>query len=137
VIGSGTTSNTGSANIIITIPNNATNGTYQLRAETASFNQQTNVVEVVGGLELIPNGEAIPPATPEVSATPEATPDVSPDATETPTVEPEPTEVPTETPTETPTEVPTEVPTETPSETPVETPTPDPAVTELPSESAG
>jgi hypothetical protein len=117
VIGNGTTSNTGSANIAIIVPNNAFTGTYQLRAETASFNQQTNVVEVNGGLEFAPNEEASPSPTPEETITPEVTPEV----TETPTVEPEPTAVPTETPVETPTETPVPVEEPTPTVEPVPT----------------
>ncbi len=49
VLATGRTSNTGSANIRIPVPDYAADGTYSLRAETASFNQQTNVVEIEGG----------------------------------------------------------------------------------------
>jgi hypothetical protein len=51
-IASGQTSNTGSANILITVPTSAVDGTYQVRAESASFNQQTNVFSVLGGEQL-------------------------------------------------------------------------------------
>jgi hypothetical protein len=51
-IASGQTSNTGSANIAFTIPASAADGTYQVRAESVSFNQQTNVFEVQGGIQL-------------------------------------------------------------------------------------
>ncbi|MCC6704947.1 MAG: discoidin domain-containing protein, partial [Thermomicrobiales bacterium] len=65
VLATGTTSNTGSANIKIPVPGYAADGTYQLRAETASFNQQTNVVEIEGGVPVQP-AEA-PAVTPEIT----------------------------------------------------------------------
>src|SRR5690606_37907820 len=48
-IATGRTSGTGSANIIVTVPLNATPGPYQLRAETLSYNLQTSALTVVAG----------------------------------------------------------------------------------------
>jgi hypothetical protein len=68
-LATGTTSNTGSANIVLPVPAYAADGTYQLRAETASFNQQTNVVEIEGGGQVVPAAEVMvtPDPTPEVT----------------------------------------------------------------------
>ncbi len=127
-IASGTTSNTGSANIAFTVPNNAVTGPYQLRAETPSFNAQTSALTVTEGDPIggaaEPEEEASPTATPEPTET--VTPEPTPDAT------PEPTE--TATPEETPTPEPTEEPTETSTPTPEETATPEPNGTPTPDE---
>jgi hypothetical protein len=56
-IASGRTSNTGSANITFAIPVSAVDGTYQVRAESASFNQQTNVFAVQGAVQLADSSE--------------------------------------------------------------------------------
>ncbi|MCC6704105.1 MAG: hypothetical protein IT334_04455, partial [Thermomicrobiales bacterium] len=96
-IASGTTSNTGSANIAFTVPNNAVTGAYQVRAESPSFNQQTSALTVTGGDPFggaaDPEEEASPTATPEPTATvtPEPTPDATPEPTETGTPEETPT----------------------------------------------
>jgi hypothetical protein len=42
-----TTSNTGSANVIVTVPANATLGQNSVRGDGAVFRQQTNAVTVV------------------------------------------------------------------------------------------
>ncbi|MCC6705346.1 MAG: hypothetical protein IT334_10750, partial [Thermomicrobiales bacterium] len=67
-IASGTTSNTGSANISFTVPASAADGPYQVRAESASFNQQTSAFAIAGGqpvvLSAVDAGE--PPATGEL-----------------------------------------------------------------------
>lgn len=49
VIASGTTSNTGSANVAFTIPASAVEGPYQLRVEMAPYNLQTNAFSVGSG----------------------------------------------------------------------------------------
>jgi subtilisin family serine protease len=65
-VGSGTTSNTGSANAWVTVPAFAPDGNNSVRAETASFNQQTNVVNISGGVPFNPASvEPTPSPTPE------------------------------------------------------------------------
>jgi hypothetical protein len=70
VLATGTTSNTGSANIRIPVPSYAADGTWQLRAETASFNQQTNVVEILGGVRVQTAEEIVVTPEPTVAITP-------------------------------------------------------------------
>jgi hypothetical protein len=74
-VGSGTTSNTGSANVNITVPVFAPDGNNKVRAESPSFNQQTNVVNISGGAPLDPSevGPTPTPA-PEPTATPDPIP---------------------------------------------------------------
>lgn len=55
VVGTGVTSNTGSANIMVTVPAWAADGNHSVRAETPSFNAQTNVVFIQGGTMLTPS----------------------------------------------------------------------------------
>jgi hypothetical protein len=131
-VGTGTTSNTGSANLAIRVPTWAANGDNSVRAETRSFNQQTNVVWIQGGAPLTLAEEPTP--TPEPTATPE--PENTPDASATP----EPTGPEATTTPETPVDVPVETPVvdepvvtpePTPEETPApETPTPGPDLAE-------
>ena len=100
------TSNTGSANVQVTVPAFAQDGMNSVRGDGTVFRQQTNVVLVSGG----PVSPAVP-ATPTASATVEAT--ATPVETTTPTGTPEATPTETITPEPTPTETP--VPTETPA----------------------
>jgi hypothetical protein len=81
-VGSGLTSNTGSANVDITVPLFAPNGANSVRAESPSFNQQTNFVNIDGGLPLDPS---------EAGEMPTPSPEPTPEPTETP--EPIPTTV--------------------------------------------
>ncbi len=114
------TSNTGSANVLVTVPDWAATGLNSVRGDGTSNRQQTNAVNVQG---------PVSPATPSVSATATVsatvteTVTVTESPTETATLEPTPTEIVTEIPTEVPTEIPTEVPTEIPTEVPTEIPT--------------
>ncbi len=119
-VGSGLTSNTGSANVDILVPNWAPNGNNSVRAESRSFNQQTNAVNIQGGATFLPAGEEETP-TPEPTVTPEATP--TPEVTPVPTETPIPTEEPT--PIETPTPSPTEYALPTPTDEAIE-PEPEP-----------
>jgi len=102
-VATGRTSNTGSANIPIVVPTWAADGEHKVRAETASFNQQTNVVLVAGGArvtlaedEATPTPEPTETPTPEPTVEPEATPEPSETPVPEPTVEPEVTPEPTE-----------------------------------------
>ncbi|MCC6705464.1 MAG: S8 family serine peptidase, partial [Thermomicrobiales bacterium] len=70
LVGSGTTSNTGSANVMVTVPNFAPDGANSVRADSASFNQQTNAVQVSGGDPFDPSAEPTPTPTPEPEETP-------------------------------------------------------------------
>lgn len=114
-----TTSNTGSANVTVTVPAWVPDGTTGVRGDGTIFRAQTNAVTVSGGT-FVPAGEGTPTVTPSPSPTPTTTPIASPSAT----VEPSPTETATELPTETATPEPTIEPTETPTGVPTETPAP-------------
>jgi hypothetical protein len=131
-IGSGTTSNTGSANIIIIVPQNAVAGAYQLRAETASFNAQTSALTVLAPPSLVPAEAETPTPTPEptVEATPEPTVEITPEPTAEPTSTPEPTAEPEPTEESTPTPEVTETP--APVEEPTPTVEPAPTIEETP-----
>jgi hypothetical protein len=133
-IGSGTTSNTGSANIIIIVPQNAIAGAYQLRAETASFNAQTSALSVLAPPSLVPAEAETPTPTPEttVEATPEPTVEITPEPTEEPTSTPEPTAEPEPTQESTPTPEVTETP--APVEEPTPTVEPAPTIEETPAQ---
>jgi hypothetical protein len=121
-----TTSNTGSANVLVTVPAWAPDGNNSVRGDGTVFRQQTNTVAVSGG-PFQPASEASP--TPSPTATPTGTPTVTETPVETATSTPELTETPavTETPVET--ETPAETETATPTETPVETVTAEPTET--------
>lgn len=130
-----TTSNTGSANVTITVPLFAADGENSVRGDGTIFRQQTNTVTISGGptaaeLETptptttptpTPIATEAPTATPTVEATPEVsptpvetpTPEVTPEPTVPAEVTPEPTPEPTIEPT-----VPPADPTAEPSPTP-------------------
>ncbi len=72
-VGSGSLSNTGSANIMITVPNFAPDGNNSVRAESPSFNQQTNVVFISGGNPFDPSEAGTPTPEPTETPTPEPT----------------------------------------------------------------
>jgi hypothetical protein len=127
------TSNTGSANVDVVVPDWAPTGLNSVRGDGTVNRQQTNVVNVQGDVSAATPGVS---ATASVTATATTTETVTPEPTETAvtetvtptevitetvTAEPTVTETATELPTETevPTEVPTEIPTEEPP--PVET----------------
>lgn len=121
------TSNTGSANIDVTVPEWATDGPAAIRGDGPVARAQTNIFVVSGG--SLAAAEAASPVatipetvTPTATTTQTATPDTtgSPDAVATPDglpIDPSPT--------------PPAVPTETPAI--VETATPEPTATEIPS----
>jgi len=120
-----TTSNSGSANVDVQVPNNADAGANSVRGDGTVARAQTNAF-IVNGAALRSAAEE-PPGTPEASplaGTPVAVPveEGTPEATATIEVTVEPTEEPAAT--ELPTEVPTEIPTEVPTETPTPEPTP-------------
>jgi hypothetical protein len=122
------TSNTGSANIQVIVPDWAPTGLNSVRGDGTMNRQQTNAVNVQGdvsaatpSVSVTASLTATATATSTEIATPEPTETVVTETatpteviTETATIEPTVTETVTEIPTET--EVPTEVPTEIPTE---------------------
>jgi hypothetical protein len=115
------TSNTGSANINVTVPTFVPDGPTSVRGDGSVGRAQTNAVTVSGG-PFSGGATPTPPAT--MTTTPTATPMKTPTPTEPPVLETpiaEPTATVTATATETPTATPTETPTET--ATPTATPT--------------
>ena len=136
-LGTVLTSNTGSANVFVTVPAWAADGAHSVRGDGPTGRAQTNVVTVQGGTfrpaeePQTPTATATITLTPTQTATPTPTPppDASPAAppTETPT-EPSP---PGPTATSEPADATATVPLE-PSPTPTETPTSVPTPTEPP-----
>jgi hypothetical protein len=104
-VGQVITSNTGSANVMITVPSWAPDGANSVRGDGTQFRQQTNVVQISGGVTEPANA---PTATP----TPIVTPESTPAATETPIGSPVPETSETPSATETATPEPTETPLE-------------------------
>jgi hypothetical protein len=109
------TSNSGSANVSVTVPDFAPEGQNSVRGDGTQFRQQTNAVQIIA-VPITPT--AVP--TPSPTAVPGMTPE--PTATVTPSPEPTLTATPEPTPAESPTETPAPEPTATP-ETPA-TPVP-------------
>lgn len=139
-----TTSNSGSANVLVPVPTWAADGATSVRGDGPTGRAQTNAVTVQGGAfraasETTPT--ATPTSTPPAIGSPAASPVAPPVATDHPTPTPSPslaTPDPTPTPTNeseltlapTATEIPTPAPPE-PTPTPTETPSP-PANSEQP-----
>jgi hypothetical protein len=111
------TSNTGSANVPVTVPAFAPDGLNSVRGDGTQFRQQTNVVQIIG--------EPIDDPTPTPTATVTST--AEPTATETPVLTPEPTPTETPEPTATATPEPTATATPEPTATPTIEPTATPA----------
>jgi cell division septation protein DedD len=137
-----TTSNTGSANVYVTVPSWAPDGSASVRGDGQYGRAQTNVVYVSGGARLTVASAASPTASPTASPSPTATPSLTatPIASQTPIETVTVTETATATPSVIPTETPTELPTDTPTETPLPTETVEVTVTETttaPLEEAG
>lgn len=125
------TSNTGSANVSITVPSWAVDGATSVRGDGAVGRAQTNGITIQGGRFRAAEDPGTPAATVTATATPPtpaspipADPTPSPTATIALTPEESPTPDPTPT-TAAPTE-PTTPPTEPPTETPTPTLTPVP-----------
>ncbi len=129
------TSNTGSANVFVTVPAWAADGAHSVRGDGPVGRAQTNAVNVQGGAFRPAEEPQTPTATATATATQTATPtatpptDASPIAplTETPTPEPTATPElaePTATTEPPPTSTPTPTTEPTPTETPLIEPTP-------------
>ncbi len=135
-----TTSNTGSANVQVTVPAWAPDGVNAVRGDGAQFRAQTNAVQISGGAftpaSVTETATASPSATPDGTPTVTATVTPSETATAEPTatepVDPSPTETITPEPTETLTPVPTEEPSAEPTATVTETPPDEPAPADTP-----
>lgn len=124
------TSNTGSANVDVTVPEFAPDGPQNVRGDGERYRAQTNVFNVSGGL-FVAAERSEKRATPSPTAPPAETVTASPTAevTAEPTLEPtaEPTLEPNVEPTLEPTEEPTLAPTLEPTEEPSLEPTPEPS----------
>ena len=136
-LGTVLTSNTGSANVFVTVPAWAADGAHSVRGDGPIGRAQTNAVTVQGGTFRPAEEAQTPTATVTVTATATPTQTATPTATLPPDASPvaSPTEIPTEIPVldPTPTPEPSD-PTATlePAPPPTETPTPDPTPTEPP-----
>lgn len=140
-VGTAYTSNTGSANVTITVPSWAADGAHSVRGDGPTGRAQTNAVTVQGGTfrpaEALQTPTATATATATVAPTATLPPDASPVAPATETPPPEPTATP-EQPGPTATHEPTPTPTETPTPEPPLEPTstevlpPEPTATESP-----
>lgn len=129
-----TTSNTGSANVAVTVPTFVPDGLTKVRADGATSAAQTNALQVQGGPFVAARSPLATTATP--SPTPTPAPESAASATPTPEATPEATAEPSATPTAVVTAEPTEISTVEPTSEPVPSPTAEPVVTASPDTTA-
>jgi murein DD-endopeptidase MepM/ murein hydrolase activator NlpD len=131
-----TTSNTGSANVKVTVPPWAPDGANAVRGDGSQFRAQTNVVQISGGNFAPASTSATATPSQTATVTPAASPSITATATLVETLTPEPTAMATEPAEPSPTETVTPEPSETATVTPTEESPPEPTeiVTEAPAD---